>query len=187
MISQITKIEATRNKDRVNVYVDGEYSFSTSLEILFKYKLNLNSQIDLEKIKAVAYEDNYLKGKEYALKLIEGSSKTKKQIIDKLVTKGYDQNIINRIINFTDEYNLMAKGIPQDIIANKLASIDINDEVASARSLAIKKYNTLRKSEEDNKKLCKKLGDFLIRKGYSLDITKKIVSEILNEENIEFE
>ncbi|HEY5560772.1 MAG TPA: recombination regulator RecX [Clostridiaceae bacterium] len=209
MKSKITKIESTRNKDRVNVYVDEEYSFSASLEVVYKCKLHVDDEIELKEIQAIAEADNYHKGKDYALRIIEVYSKTKKEIIDKLKTKGYDKDTISKIIVFIEEYdliddniyverfieckmksqgkrmikyNLLAKGIPEDIIVSRLALIEEAQEEDLAKGLALKKYNTLKKSETDKNKLYKKLGEFLTRKGYSHDIIKKVVSEILKEE-----
>ena len=47
----ITKIEAQkRNKDRANIYIDNDYAFSLSNELVYKEGLKVNSKIDIEKI-----------------------------------------------------------------------------------------------------------------------------------------
>ena len=52
----ITKIEVQkRNKDRSNVYIDNDYAFSLSNELVYKEGLKLNEKIDIERINAVSY------------------------------------------------------------------------------------------------------------------------------------
>ena len=44
--------------------------------------------IDIDYLKEIIDEDNYIKSKSYALKVMERTHKTEKQIFDKLVQKG---------------------------------------------------------------------------------------------------
>ena len=68
----ITKIEiGKRNKERVNIYIDEEYAFSISAELVYKENLKVKDKIDIEALKKLADEDNYLKCKNSALRTIE--------------------------------------------------------------------------------------------------------------------
>ena len=58
----ITKIElGTRNKERVNIYIDEEYAFSISAELVYKENLKVKDKINVESLKKLADEDNYIK------------------------------------------------------------------------------------------------------------------------------
>ena len=62
----ITKIEIQkRNKERVNIYLDGEYALSISAELVYKENLRVKDNIDIDKIKSVADKEAYIKCKNY--------------------------------------------------------------------------------------------------------------------------
>lgn len=207
-MDKITNIEIQkRNKDRVNIYIDEEYSFSMSVESVYKEGLKINQVIDKEKILSIAKDDNYKKCKNSALKILERTYKTEKEIRDKLILKGYDEVSINKSIEFLKEYNflsdhnfskmyvkdkvraygknkikydLIRKGIDDNLIEEAISNIDYQDEIDVAYNLAIKKYNTLSKREEDKFKLSQKLYRFLLSKGYNYDIVSNVVKRVIN-------
>lgn len=208
MNNKITKIELQkRNKNRVNVYVNEEFLFSCSAEIIYRYNLKSGENIDIPFIEKIIEEDNFIKCKNDSLKFMERSYKTEKQIYDKLLIKGYDSKTIERVMSFLKEYNfiddskyvdmyikeksklqgknkikysLLQKGINESIIRNKLEYMGSNTEAEALAKIAENKYNQLIKREDDKKKLYKKLGDFLIRKGYSYEDIKPILNKLIN-------
>lgn len=207
----ITKIEVQkRNKDRSNVYINNDYAFSLSNEIVYKEGLKINEKIDIERIKAIAKEDNYIKCKTTALRIVEKSNKSEKELIDKLILKGYDKEAIDKTMKVLKEYNfindenyvkmyvkdkvklvgkkkikydLAKKGIKDKIIDEEIYNIDSEEERNTAYNLAIKKYNTIAKRETDRFKLSQKLYRFLLSKGYGYDIVSSVVKEITKVED----
>ena len=104
----ITKIEVQkRNKDRVNVYIDNEYAFSISMELVYKESLKPKMEIDVERLRDIADKEGYLKCKNAALKIIERSYKTEKEVRDKLREKEYTDSQIEKSIEFLKEYNFV--------------------------------------------------------------------------------
>ena len=209
----ITKIEVgKRNKERVNIYIDEEYAFSISAELIYKENIKVKEKIDVDSLKKLADEDNYIKCKNTALKTIERTYKSEKELAQKLALKGYDDHIINRTINFMKEYNLLndnnyatmyvkdksrnigkkkikysllQKGIDEEIIESELEKIN-NDEVkAIVYEMALKKYKVFSKRENDNYKLTQKLYRFLMGKGYDYDLIKDVVKSIVKSEDFE--
>ena len=209
----ITKIEVgKRNKERVNIYIDEEYAFSISAELIYKENIKVKDKIDVDSLKKLADEDNYIKCKNKALKTIERTYKSEKELAQKLALKGYDDHIINRTINFMKEYNLLndnnyatmyvkdksrnigkkkikysllQKGIDEEIIESELEKIN-NDEVkAIVYEMALKKYKVFSKRENDNYKLTQKLYRFLMGKGYDYDLIKDVVKSIVKSEDFE--
>ncbi|MFA6941832.1 MAG: regulatory protein RecX, partial [Clostridiaceae bacterium] len=159
------------------------------------------------KLDRVISEDNYGKGKDYALRVIERGMKSKKELCDKLKLKEYSESDIERIILFMSEYgyiddemyakyyiesyknakskliikhSLINKGIDQEIIEKYISSMGDETEKNKAKALAVKKYNSLKGKEK--LEIRKKLGDMLIRRGYEYHLVKEVINEILNED-----
>jgi regulatory protein len=211
MDKKITSIENQKKfSDRVNVYLDGDYAFACSLDTVVKYKLILGKSVDSSYLRSIIEEDNYVKGKAYAFRILERGMKSEKEILTKLQGKGYDEKTCSKVISMLKEYGyiddgkfsdmyisqklksegsnkikgfLYRKGIPDEIIKEKLSGIDEEEAVETAYNLASKKYARIAAAECDKRKLYRKLGDFLIRKGYSYDISKKVLNRIFNETN----
>lgn len=209
----ITKIEIQKkNKERVNIYLDEEYAFSISAELVYKENLKVKDVVDIEKLKSVADKESYLRCKNSALKIIERSYKTEKEVIEKLQMKGYEQNHIETSIEFLKEYkflnddyyaeafikdklnskgsqrikqDLIKKGIPRDKIEEKLEGIDKSAEKNTARVLANKKLRIIQKSENDTYKISGKLYRFLISKGYTYDVVKEVVKDVMSIDEFE--
>lgn len=208
----VTKIEVQKNnKNRVNVFINEDYAFACSLDLVYLQHLKVNMEINSEQLQEIVREDNFIKSKNDALKVIEKSYKTEKEMRDKLLLKGYDENIIERCMEFLKEYNfindsnyasmyikdkikqegankikysLLRKGIPHQIINEKLEVIYNEDENEnnSVFAIAEKKYNSLIKSENDNIKIYRKLRDYLYRKGYLEDEIRSALKNVIKDD-----
>lgn len=205
----ITKIEVQKNKkDRVNVYIDEEYSFSCSMELVYSHELKKNKIVDVDEIKDVVSDDNYIYCKETALKIIERTLKTEKEVEIKLRQKGFEENLIDKAISFLKKYdfvndnkyikcyvkekikkdgknkikyNLMKKGIREDLIEKELNEVNIDKQqyYNTLMELARKKYEILSKKEADKLKVKKKICDYLLRKGYLWEEIKPVLNDLL--------
>lgn len=144
-MAKITKIEIQkRNKERVNLFLDGEYAFSISAELVYKESLKVNSEINPEKLRTLAESENFMRCKESALRIIEKTYKTEKEVRDKLKLKEYDESSIDKAIEFLKEYNFINDG--------NYTKIFIKDKLRSMGSQKIK-YTLLRKG------ICKEIID----------------------------
>ena len=162
--------------------------------------------IDEEKLKKIAYEENLINCKETALKIIERSYKTKKEMEKRLLEKGYNLEEINETLKFLERYNfindesytkafiknktktqgkqkikyaLKNKGVSEEIIEEELSNLDMKKEKEKANILALKKYNILIKRENDKYKIKEKIIRFLISRGYNYEVAKDAVKEML--------
>jgi len=211
----ITKIEAQKKKDnRVNIFINDEFAFGCSSELVYYHNLAKGKEINVEELKKVIVEDNYLTAKTKTLKYIERALKSEFQVREFLQKKEYEDNVIDRVIEFLKEYKfiddeyyakafvtqniriegkgnikykLIKKGISEDIINSTLSEISSEDEEAVALKLAEKKLKVLCKNEGNINKIKSKLNTFLISKGYNFDTIKSVVNklEIREEKNIE--
>lgn len=216
MSSVISSIEVQkRDKNRVNVYIDNEFAFGCNAELVYIYDLKKGKKVDLEFLQSVAEEDNYLNGKNYALKVIEKTYKTEKEIRDKLYKKEYGDKAVDRIIAFLKKYkflddykyteafikdriikygknkikfDLIKKGIEEDLIIEKLNVIDYEKEYGSAYALGEGKYKLLIKSEKevskDIFKIYKKVCDFLIRRGFDYNIVNSVIEQLKDSQKL---
>lgn len=105
------------------------------------------------------------------------TKKLYKKISDYLARNGYDYEIIKkvlaRIIN-----NDREEDIKESILDDEET---IKENYNKLYELADKRYNILIKSESSKIKLYKKLGDYLLRRGYQWDQIKKILKELINQ------
>ena len=203
----ITEISVQKkNKNRCNIYIDNVFAFAVSNELIYKENLKIGMIIDEEKLKKIAYEENLINCKETALKIIERSYKTKKEMIKRLLEKGYALEEVNETLKFLEEYNfindesytkafindrtktqgkqkikyaLKNKGVSDEIIEEELSKLDMEKEKENANILALKKYNILIKRESDKYKLKEKIIRFLISRGYDYEVAKDAVNEML--------
>lgn len=211
----ITSIEVQKNnKERVNIYIDGSYAFSCSAELVYTHGLKPKSSVNIEELQELIDEDNYLKCKTSALKLIEKSYKSEKEIFDKLLKKGYEEKTAARVIAFLKSYNflndedfarmyvsdkiksqgknkikyaLLRKGIDEAVIEEKLKASGSEVEIKTAEKLAEKRYKLLLKQENDRRKISGKLWEYLMRNGFNKDIIEGIVQKLDTVETTEQE
>lgn len=207
-MAKITKIEIQkRNKERVNLFLDHEYAFSLSAELVYKEGLKVNADIDSEKLKILAERESFIRCKESALRIIERSYKTEKEMRDKLRLKEYEDNSINKTIEFLKEYNfindinyakafisdklssagsqkikyaLTQKGICKEIIDEELSKLNKDNEKNTAFNIAKKKFDLLKKKEDDNYKISGKLYRYLVSKGYGYDVINDVVKQVMS-------
>lgn len=209
-MSKITSIEIQkRNKNRCNIFIDGEYSFSISNDLVYKNSLKVNMEVNEVDLLSIADADNFYKCKESALRIVERSYKSEKELRDKLIEKGYGSKEINKVIDFLKEYNfinnrayaemyckdrirsqgsnkikysLIRKGIEENIINEVISNIDNEKEEDSASELCRKKYEQLIRRENDVYKIKNKLYTFLVGRGYNYSLVKDVINKVINNE-----
>ncbi|NLW41402.1 MAG: hypothetical protein GXY96_10860 [Tissierellia bacterium] len=199
----ITKIEPQQNHERVNVYIDGKFAFGLMEEIKYKFGLREGMEIDRDFIEEVLLEEESLKAKNVALRFLAYRKRSKKEILDKLKDKGFDQAIIENTLDYLEGYNLIddydyavsfvndrinlkkygphrikfelaRRGISQEIIEKVLTE---DDEYPRALELAKKRLNYYRGDDRD--KIYRKLSGYLQRRGYSYQCISKVLKELI--------
>lgn len=207
-MNKITKIEVQKkNKDRVNVYVDHQFTFACDSELVYRYNIKVEECMDIKSILTIVEEDNFIKCKNSALRIVEKAYKTEKEIIDKLTLKGFDSKCIEKTMGFLREYNfiddkkftdmfikdklksqgkqkikytLLRKGVSEELIKDKISNINSDIEEEGAYKLCLKKYNQLIKRESDKYKISQKLYRFLASKGYDYQCISDTLKKIMN-------
>ena len=203
----ITKIEAQkRSKDRVNIYVDEEYFMAVYAELVYTHSLKKGMEIDKESLENLLHDEMYMKAKNKALTILSKSDQSEKKLKEKLLND-FDENIVEDVIDFLKGYklindnllaekivhdnmnlskfgknkikqNLYNKGIAASDIQDVLSQIDPDDEYENAKYLAEKRLKRLK--GEDKNKINQKIYQHLAYKGFSYDIIKRVLRELLN-------
>lgn len=202
---RITKIEPQKNKNRLNIFIDDKFALSLDDEVAYKYKLELDMEIDDDFIEKILIAEEEKKAINYALRLLSIRPRSEKEIRDALKRRGYNENIIENTINLCKEkdyindrefaetfirdkinfskygperikYELKLKGISDDII-NRVLRINRDEQYEMALELGKKRLRLYRDDSKDAK--YRKLNNFLQRKGYSYDVISKVLKELL--------
>jgi|LFRM01.2.fsa_nt_gb regulatory protein len=204
----ITDISSQRNKNRVNIYIDNKFAFGLTRDLLYKFDLCINQELEESFIENILKAEEQSKVTNAALNLISYRQRSIKEIYEKLKGKGYDEDFINKSIEYCKEqnylndhqfaesfirdkqnlnkfgstrirYELIKKGVSKDIIEETL-NFDKDEEYNVALTLAQKKINSYKGQERNS--IYRKLGGFLQRKGYPYDIVTKVLKELLEGE-----
>lgn len=209
-MSKITAIECQKNnKNRVNLYVDGEYLLSLYTELVYKYKLNKGQEIDKDKLVDILKQEEYEKAKNKALQVITRTEKSEKKIREKL-RNDFDEAIVEQVVDFLKKYslidderyaerivsndlnfkkigknrikqNLYSKGIARDYIESAISEIDREKELENAIYLAEKKI--LKMKEKDNVTKKNKLYQHLAYKGFDYETINSAIRKVLEDVN----
>jgi len=190
--------------------MDDEYAFACDAELVYIHNITKGRAMDKVDLENIVNEDNYIKGKTCALHFLERSSKSTKQVVDKLTIKEFDIKTIDRVLEFLKEYDfiddkrfiqlfikekinscgknkikftLLKKSLPKELINDALSTITEEQQLEVAYELGVKKIVILSKSEKDKRKLYKKLSDYLARMGYDYGIIKEVLAKITKDED----
>lgn len=202
---KITKIKPQNNKDRVNIYLDGEFAFGLDMEIAYKYNLKKDMEIDESYIENVLKSEEQNSANDYALKFLSHRSRTEKEIVDKMIKKGFDEEVINETLAYLKKYNfiddrrfaeiyteekirlkklgsyrikheLQNKGVDESI-ASEIVEKYSDNEYERAMELATKKVKSYK--NDDKNAIYRKLGGYLQRRGYSFECVSKVLKELV--------
>ncbi len=195
----ITQISpAVKNQDRVNIYVNGKYSFSLNITQLVDYKIKINQKITKEKLEEYKHASTFGKlyqrtlewvltrphsikeTRDYLIRKRSLGSEDIQLIIDRLIAKKYldDYTFAEHYVEFYAtkkgasrkrlQLELKKKGIRNEIIEEVLAKTKRSDEDE------IKKIILKKRARYDDEKLIQ----YLIRQGFDFELVKETVREM---------
>ena len=175
-------------------------------EMVYKYNISVNSEIDQERLTEIIKADDYEKAKNKALNYISRVERSEKKVREKLQDE-FDQVIIDMVMDFLKKYSfvddgrfagriisnsmkfkrvgknrikqdLYMKGIDSAMIDKTLSDIDQDEELENAIYLAEKR---LAKIKSDDKNLLRtKLYQHLSHKGFAYDTINSAIRHVLD-------
>ncbi len=189
---EITQIQVqAKNKKRCNVFIDGEFYVALSIETAIKYGLKKGINVQPNELNEIAYESEKGQALSKAVEYVTKALKTKRQVKEYLLKKGYSEEIAWYCIDKLKEYNyvddkeyskrfiestaknqgkrlsaykLMQKGVKKEDIESAYEQADI-DENQNALLLA-EKYL---KNKIIDEQVLAKAYRYLIGKGFNYD------------------
>jgi regulatory protein len=203
-MGKITKIEEQKKKkNRVNIYIDGEFSSGLYKDTILKYHLYEGKEITKSELSEIQQFEILQDAKEKALNYLSYRTRSKKEIKNYLYKKNFEEEIIYNIINdfensgliddktFAEMWvkdrskrnpkgnlilrkELIEKGISEEIINSVLKNINEKENAKRAASKALKKYINKNNFKE-------KILSYLSRRGFPYYLSKEITREIMEE------
>jgi regulatory protein len=190
-----------RNKNRVSVYLDGEYALGLS-RIIAAW-LSIGQEISDEKIKELQSDDAIETAHQLVLNLINYRIRSSKEIEQYLKKKGIAVEVIAEEMvrlqqsGLVDDESfsrlwvenrlefrprsrrvlmmeLRQKGVSNQLIQETLETLEPEEDLAYRAAV---KY--ARKLEESDKGVFRqRLGGYLARKGFSYDVSRQVIERI---------
>lgn len=196
---KITELkQGVKNPNRVNVFINGKFSFSLDLAQVVDFKLKVGLEISEEQLdeykKASEFGKLFQRALEKALTRPHSEKEIRdylyKKIYEKKLDKSYINNIVERLKNknYVNDYKFaeyyaenrfVKKGISRKRLAMELmkkgVAKDIIDEVLEKRNdeEEILKIIAKKRAKYDDEKLIM----YLCRQGFSFELVKKLVAE----------
>lgn len=199
-----------KNKDKYNIYVDNNYCFSADYEDIIEFDIKADQYVDDEQLKNLIYKCQYKKALNKALNFLARRFMSEYEIKGKLLSSGYNEEIIETVIkklkelNYVDderfskqwvedrklmkpigmkrlEAELQNKGISRELIKNTLDESGC-DDLETAVYLIGKKLGNNKVGCGD-KTTSSKLYRYLLYKGIGYETARKAISRYLNIDN----
>ena len=100
-ITEIT--QQVKNPNRYNVFIDGEFAFGISGTDLLYYKLEIGAEIDAVLREKLSNELEYIRARDYAVRVLGRGPKSLKEMADKLRAKECSTDITARVIELLEK------------------------------------------------------------------------------------
>lgn len=193
----ITKIQLN-NQKKYCVYIDEKFVFVGSQKDLDCLKLSENLELTEQKYNYIV-EYVYARAKDSAYRFLGYKARTEKELKDKL-EKNYNEETVNQIVKTFKQYNyindenyakayinnkiksksikvvkyeLIKKGVSNDIIDNVVDSLNI-DELNTAINLIAKKFKIKTIINEKEKQ---KIYSYMLRQGFNYETINKALKQ----------
>lgn len=205
---KVTQIAPQKDKNRVNIFLDGKFAFGVSLELVLKRGIKVGKELSEDQLKQLEKESDIEKIYARALRFATVRPRSEKEIERWFKRKAIEPQktaeVFNRLksLKLVDDEEfakwwisqrsqfrpkgkialiaeLKQKGLGREIIEKALEKQDL-PERELAKEAAAKKFAGLSKLSVEKKK--EKLLSFLGRRGFSWEAAKDAVDEILKEE-----
>jgi regulatory protein len=202
---QITAIEKQRRRRRANVYLDGRFALSLSLGLLAEAGLREGDALTPQQVDSLRQADVRHQAHEAALRLLAYRPRSEAEIRQRLARRGLPPQVIQKTIASLHEQGLLsdvafarfwvetreqssprgrrllwqelsAKGIEREVARQAIAPVAEEDAALRA---AQKKARHLQ--GQDYPVFRRRLGDFLLRRGFPYPTVRTIVERLWHE------
>ena len=199
---KITRLERQkRNKERVNVYLAGEFAFG--LAILEAARLRVGQELSDDEIRTLKARDTYHKAFERVLRLLGRRARTEREIREYLRKHGYTDEVVEEVVQRLHALNLLddaafarewienrtrhrprgrqaliselrRKGVAQETIEAALDDASLDEPTLAIE--AAERYVIRLQTIDDYATFARKLGSYLARRGFSWEAARHAVN-----------
>jgi regulatory protein len=208
MPNVITAIEVQqKRKDRVNVYLDDKYAFSLNTMVAERAGLKKGLVVTERDIAELVGDDAYQKALDSALNFLSFRPRAEKEVRQNLYRKKVQPDTLDRVIERLKELKLIddkafaeywqdnrqqfsprgPRAIKAELRAKGLSAAVIDETVDSESNQEELAYNAgLKKARAlcklDYREFRRRLGDYLLRRGFSYDTISTVSKRLWQEE-----
>lgn len=202
----ITQIErAKKNRQRYHIYVNGAYHLSVHEDVLVKFSLHKGMTVDPQELTDWLQADEQARIRQAVYRYLSYRPRSAQEVRIYLGRKDWDQTLCEQVIaecieqGYIDDkafaklwvesrhtskglgknrlrQELQKKGISPDDMEGVFAQIDEDEERQQAMELAQRRY--LRIQTEPWPKIERRIGQYLLRRGYAPDMVYSILSQL---------
>ena len=197
MLIEKINLKSSRNPNIFIVVIDGE-NYILHSEIIVKYGLATNGEINQDKLLEVVFESDVMIATNLAMNYVSSKLITTKQLKDYLRGKGYKANVISKVIDKFNEYGVLNDenfatsyvGIKQHSLSKraleqKLMQKGVNKDIASScleefddLEVAIKTAEKFMKNKVYSEENITKLLRHLSYKGFDYETINKVLNKL---------
>ncbi|MWV43472.1 regulatory protein RecX [Paenibacillus sp. HJL G12] len=204
---EITAVERQPKQKGRYLISFGEYILSIHEDVMIKYRMLRGSTFTKRELEEIILADEKQRAYVQALKYLERKQRTRKELADRLREKEITSNVIEHALKrleneglINDELyakqwaeqrvsnqrkgkawvreELRQKGVDKSLISEALAEVSQEQEFESGLIVGRKKWNQTRGELLDKKR---KTGAFLMRRGFSGELTRKVINQLIQE------
>lgn len=194
-----------RNRDRVNVYLDGAFAFG--LPAVVAARLRVGQSLNEEEIQGLQGSDTVERAYERALNFLSYRPRSEAEVRSALRRKGFAEEAIESVVGRLTRagllndaefarywvenraqfrprgvralrYELRGKGIADAVISEELDRVDEERSARGSAESAARRFAHLPAPE-----FRRKLGAYLARRGFSFTVIQPLVEELLAARN----
>jgi regulatory protein len=204
MSQTVTAIEPQkRNKDRVNVFLDGEFAFG--IDVLAASGLRVGQTLERDAIVALQDEDAFDRARQSAFRYLAYRPRSIAEVQRNLRRKQFDEVQVEQVLSYLvqKEYlddrafaaywveqrdtfkprgsfalrqELREKGVAREIIDAVVEDVDERDAALRAARKRVKRWSHLPFEE-----FRRKLGGYLQRRGFGYDTINRTIDTLWNQ------
>ncbi|MCM3128788.1 regulatory protein RecX [Paenibacillus provencensis] len=201
---EITRVEKLRGREARYMISFGKYELSVLEDVMIKYRMIKGNSFHKTELEEIVIADEKQRAYVQSLKFLERKPRTRHEMTQKLKQKEYMDSIIEDVLLrlererlIDDEFyakewarqrisnhrkgklwvgqELRQKGIAKDHIQLALGEVSVEEEWDSAMTAGRKKWDQVKGDMLEKKR---KTYPFLMRRGYSGEVTRKVIGQL---------
>lgn len=206
-MKEITQIAMQKHSAKhCNLYLDGVFYCGLRLETVLENRLKVGMMVEEGDIDKMQADSEYTHALDRAMTYLSGSVKTKKQVGDYLIKKGYTQTLVGLVLSKLEDYRFIndeqyairytevAKGNKgKYLIARELKAKGVDqkttetvlEEFADDTEGALRIAQKAIKGKEINRENLSKVYRKLLSKGFSYETCDSVIEKIKNQTEID--